>query len=142
MTTSQSYPLRGMIFGLLFCGFPVLGRLLDQHEIPLQWKGVLALLFVWGVWIFAGGLFNIGPASAPAYFAGSVIAAMFAVVVWVLAWRQKAGASGGLPLLPDAWNQIVARLLLGLGGLIFAVAAIAFFPMAMRKARKDDDDAT
>jgi hypothetical protein len=93
MATSQNYRLRGMIFGLLFCGFPVLALWLAQHEVPprevpLQWEGVLALFFVWGVWIFVAGLFNIGPDSALSSFAGSIIAALFAVVTWLFAWRS------------------------------------------------------
>jgi uncharacterized membrane protein YiaA len=145
MATSQNYRLRGMIFGLLFCGFPVLALWLAQHEVsprevPLQWEGVLALFFVWGVWIFVAGLFNIGPDSALSYFAGSIIAALFAVVTWLFAWRQKSGGNGGIPFLPDAWNQIIGRLMLALGGLILAIAALAFFRTAMRKRRMDDDD--
>jgi hypothetical protein len=70
MTASQNNRFGGMIGGLLFCGFAVLAFHAD-HEIPLQWKGVLALFFVWGVWMFIAGLFNIDygrhhrPDSAP-----------------------------------------------------------------------------
>jgi uncharacterized membrane protein YiaA len=141
MTTSQNYRWRGMIFGLLFVGFPVLALSLADQEIPLQWKGVLALFFIWGVWMFVAGLFNIDHNSALSYFAGSIITACFAVVVWVFAWRQKTGGSGGLPFLPDAWNQIIGRLVLALGGFILAIAAVAFFRTAIRKRRKDRDDA-
>jgi len=129
-----------MIFGLLFGGFSVLALFLAQHEVPLQWKGVLVLFFVWGVWMFVAGLFNIDPDSALSYFAGSIITACFAVVLWLFAWRQKTGGSGGIPFIPDAWNQIVGRLVLALGGLILAIAAGAFFRKAKRKRRKDDDD--
>ena len=128
-----------MIFGLLFGGFAVLAFHAD-HEAPLQWKGFLALFFVWGVWMFVAGLFNIGPDSALSYFAGSIIAAFFAVVVWLFAWRQTTGGSGGIPFIPDAWNQIVIRLVFALGGLLLAITAVAFFRKAMRKRRKDDAD--
>jgi len=131
-----------MICGLLFCGFAVLAFWLAPPDLPLQWQGILALFFVWGLWMFVAGLFNIGPDSAAAYFAGSVIAAIFAGAIWFFAWRQKTGASGGIPFLPEAWNQVMARLLLALGGLILALAAVAFFRMAMRKRGKDDDDGT
>lgn len=141
MTGSQNYRLRGMIFGLLFGGFAVLALCFADHEIPLQWEGVLALFFVWGVWMFVAGLFNIAPDSALSYFAGSFITACFAVVLWVFAWRQKTGGSGGIPFIPDAWNQMIGRWVLALGGLVLAFAAVAFFRTAMRKRRKDDDDA-
>jgi hypothetical protein len=129
-----------MICGLLFCSFPVLALWLAPPDVPLQWQGILALLFVWGAWLFVSGLLNIGPDSAASYFAGSVITAIFAAVTWLFAWRQKTGASGGIPFLPDAWNQIIARLLLALCGLVLALAAVAFFRKAMRKRRNDDDD--
>ncbi|MDR3377947.1 MAG: hypothetical protein P4M10_04630 [Verrucomicrobiae bacterium] len=129
-----------MIFGLFFVAFPVLALSLADQEIPLQWKGVMALFFVWGVWMFVAGLFNIDHDSALSSFAGSIITACFAVVAWVFAWRQKTSGSGGLPFLPDAWNQIIGRLVLALGGLLLAIAAVAFSRTAMRKRRKDDDD--
>lgn len=128
-----------MVFGLLFGGFAVLAFHADD-EIPLQWKGVLALFFVWGVWMFVAGLFNIDHDSAPSYFAGSVITACFAVVVWLLVWRQKTDWSGGIPFIPAAWNQIATRLVFALAGLLLAITAAAFFRKAMRKRRKDDDD--
>jgi hypothetical protein len=140
MTTSQNYRWRGMIFGLLFVGFPVLALSLADHEIPLQWKGVLALFFIWGVWMFVAGLLNIDHDSALSHLAGFIVTACFAVVAWVFAWCQKTGGSGGLPFLPDAWNQIIGRSVLALGGLVLAIAAVAFFRTAMRKGRKDDDD--
>jgi hypothetical protein len=145
MATSLGYRLRGMIFGLLFCGFPVLALWFDLHqvpprEIPLQWEGVYALFFVWGVWMFVAGLFNIGADSSLSYLVGSFITAFFAAVIWVFAWRQKTGASGGIPFLPDSWNQVIARLMLALGGLILTIAAVAFFRMALRKRRNEDDD--
>ena len=73
---------------------------------------------------------------ALSYFAGSVIAALFALVTFIFALRQKDGWSGGIPFIPDAWNQIIARLVIAFGGLLLMVTSVAFFRMAMRKRRR------
>lgn len=131
--------LGGILFGILFCGFPALVLFLahERHmEVPLQWLAVLALFFIWGIWMFFSGLFKLNTEGSLSYFAGSIITAVFAVVVFVLAWREKEGWSGGIPFVSPAWNQAIARLVIALGGLLLMITAAAFFRKAIRKHRK------
>ena len=140
---SQNNRAGGIIFGILFCGFPILALFLShkQHNpVPFEWLGALALFFIWGIWMLLAGLFNVDAQGAASYFAGSVIAAIFALVLFLFALLAKEGLSGGIPFIPDAWNRIVCRLMFALGGLLLAAASVAFFRKAMKKRREDDND--
>jgi hypothetical protein len=139
MSMPSKNQLGGIIFGILFCGFPALVLFLshEQHkEVPLQLLAVLALFFIWGLWMFLSGLFKLNAESSLSYFAGSIITAGFAVVAFLVAWREKEGWSGGIPFVPKAWNQAIARSVIALGGLLLIITAVAFFRKAIGKHRK------
>ena len=132
----QNNRLVGIIFGLMFCGFPVFALYLEhlrQSPVSPQYLALLALLFIWGIWILLASLLKPDPDGAFYYFAGSIISAIFAVVLFMFAFLQKTGWSGGIPFVPATWNQSVARLLVGVGGLLLTVVSIAFFRSAMKK---------
>jgi hypothetical protein len=124
-----------MIFGILFCGFAVVALVLQhqQHKaLPLQWQGFLALFFIWGIWMLISGLLRADAEGALSYFVGSFITAVFAAVVLLMAWLQKDSWSGGIPFVSSAWNQILARSVVALGGLLLAITSVAFFRKAVR----------
>ena len=140
MSMPSKNQLGGIIFGILFCGFPALVLFLshEQHkEVPLQWLAVLALFFIWGIWMFLSGLFKLNAESPLSYFAGSVITAGFAAFAFLVAWREKEGWSGGIPFIPKAWNQAIPRLLFALGGLLAMIGAFSLLRRAIRKHRKE-----
>jgi hypothetical protein len=140
---NRSNQLVIIVAGILFAGFPVLALLLshEQHKpVPLEWLAALALFFIWGIWMFLSGLFKADAESAVSYFAGSVITAIFAAVLFLFALLAKEGWSGGIPFIPAAWNQIVARLFVAFGGLISSVASVACFRKAVKKLGEDDND--
>jgi len=139
MGMSSKNQLGSIIFGILFCGFPALALFLShkQHnQVPLQWLAFLGLFFIWGLWMLASGLFKLDIESSLSYFAGSFITAVFAVVVFLFAWRQKEGWSGGIPFIPSVWNQAISRIVVALCGLLLMVTAFAFFKKAVSKHRK------
>lgn len=60
---------------------------------------------------------------------GAGIALLFCLSSGLLSWwiaLTGQSVTGGLPLLPHAWNQIVGRVVFGLGGLAcFGLARLA-----------------
>lgn len=131
----QNNRLGGIIFGALFCGFSVLALYHEHGRMPTQWLAAFVLVFIWGIWMIISGLFKADTEGAMSYFVGSIVTAIFAVIMLLFALLQKAGWSG-IPFIPDAWNQIIARLVVALGGVLLAIASVAFFKKAVRKRRK------
>jgi magnesium-transporting ATPase (P-type) len=128
-----------MIFGMLFCGFAVLafyGEHGRHKDTPMQWNAFLLLFFIWGLWMIFAGLFKEDAEGALSYFVGSVITAIFAVVAFLFALLQREGWSGGIPFMPHAWSQTIARWVVAGFGLLLTATAIAFFRKALRKRRK------
>jgi hypothetical protein len=67
------------------------------------------------------------------------VALGFAVFAFLVAWRVKEGWSGNIPFIPHAWNQIIARLLFALGGLLATIMTVVFLRKALKRHRKDND---
>jgi hypothetical protein len=78
--------------------------------------------------------------SALSWALGALTAAGFAVVAFLVAWREKDGWSGGIPFVPTAWNQAAARILFALGGLLALISAVVFLRKALKKFRGNRDD--
>ncbi|MGD0017081.1 MAG: hypothetical protein ABSC38_06170 [Verrucomicrobiia bacterium] len=105
-------------------------------KLPLEVLIFLVLLFVCGIWTVMLSLFKLDEKGALSWIVGAVVALGFAVFACLGAWRWKEGWSGGIPFIPHAWNQIIARLLFALGGLLATVMAVVFLRKAIRKHRE------
>lgn len=125
-----------MLFGTLFCVFSILALYHHHGPLPFQWLAAFAFLFIWGIWMLISGLFKQDTEGALSYFAGSIITAIFAVVILLFALFQKTGWSGNIPFISSAAGQFIARLVIAFGGVLLAIASIAFFKKAVRKRRK------
>ena len=101
---------------------------------------ILLWLFIFcGVWAILSSLFRLDAAGALSWLVGAVLAIRFAVFAFLVAWRVKEGWGGGIPFIPHAWNQAVARILFAFGGLLATVSAVVFVRKAIKKHRKDND---
>ena len=132
----QSSRLGSMMFGTLFCVFSIAALSHEHGQMALQWLAAFAFLFIWGIWMLVSGLFKEDAEGALSYFAGSIITAIFAVVILLFALLQKTGWSTSIPFISSATGQIIARLVIAFGGVLLAIASIAFFKKAVRKRRK------
>ena len=123
--------------------FPVIIFLRTHYEesrLPLAIAILLWLFILCGVWAVSLSLFKLDTDSALSWFFGAISAIGFAVVAFVVAWGEKEGWSGGIPLIPAAWNQAAARILFALGGLLALISAVVLLGKARKKLKEGRDD--
>jgi hypothetical protein len=131
-------PQNYLLGGIVLCIFPAMVLFIEHvngklDKLPLEELIFLALLFVCGIWAVMLSLFKLDEKGALSWIVGAIVAFGFAVFAFLVAWRWKEGWSGGIPFIPHAWNQIIARLLFALGGLFATVMAVVFLRKAIRK---------
>ena len=122
------------------CVFPAMVFFIARGELdrlPLWALFLLGLLFISGLWAVAMSLFKLDENGALASMASAVMALGFAGLAFLVAWREKDGWSGGIPFIPQAWNQAIPRLLFALGGLIATFCGISLLRRASRQRRKE-----
>jgi hypothetical protein len=129
-----------MLGGIVLCVFPAMVLFIEHvngklDKLPLEWLIFLVLLFVCGIWTVMLSLFKLDEKGALSWIVGAIVALGFAVFAFLGAWRWKGGWSGGIPFIPHAWNQIIARSLFALGGLLATIGAISLLRKAVRKRR-------
>ena len=122
--------------GMVMCVFPTIVFFLPGGPLPLPVIIFLSLLIFCGVWAIALGLFKLDEHGAVSSLVGAVVSFGFAGFAFLVAWREKDGWSGGLPFIPHAWNQVIARLLFALGGLIGTLGGISLLRRAIRQRAK------
>lgn len=66
--------------------------------------------------------------------AGIICAGLSALGFYIAITGKRLG--GGIPFIPDAWNQIVGRVFIGFGACITALMAVFALRQALRSNRK------
>ena len=122
------------------CVFPVSIFLRAGDDLPFVWILFLSLLVVCGMWAILSDVFGLGADSGWSWLVGAIVAVGFAGLAFLFAWHET-NVRGRIPFIPAAWNQVAARLLFALGGLIALLAAVAFLRKAIRRFRREHDDA-
>lgn len=119
-------PKNYLLGGLALCAFPAvvfLAMHLNGVVLPMPWPIFFGVLVVHGVRAVMVSLLGLDLEGVFSWVMDAVATAGFAVVALWVAWTAKDGWSGGVPILPDRWDQIIPRALFGLGGLFCALAA-------------------
>jgi hypothetical protein len=118
------------------CVFPTMIFFLPHGgDLPLWVDVLLSLFILCGVWGIVSSIFGLDADSAWSWVVGAIVAIGFAGFAFLLAWQEK-DFRGGIPLIPTAWNSVIARLLFAFGGLLGVVSAVVFLRKAIKKFRK------
>jgi hypothetical protein len=121
--------------GAVLCVFPALIFLRAGGDLPFVWILVLSLLVVCGLWAIVSDIFGLGADSGWTWLVGAIVGLGFAGFAFLLACNET-DFRGGIPFIPALWNQIAARLLFALGGLIALLAGAAFLRKAIQQFRQ------
>ena len=122
--------------GIVMCVFPTMIFFLPHGgDLPLWVDVLLSLFILCGVWGIVSSIFGLDADSAWSWVVGAIVAIGFAGFAFLLAWQEK-DFRGGIPLIPTAWNSVIARLLFAFGGLLGVVSAVVFLRKAIKKFRK------
>jgi hypothetical protein len=125
--------------GIIMCVFPAMILFLAHGILPLFAVILLSLFILCGVWAIVSSIFRLDADSALSWVVGAMVAAGFAAFAFVIACREK-GFRGGIPFIPAAWNQVVARALFAFGGLLVLISAVVFLKKAREKYKQKHDD--
>ncbi len=101
---------------------------------------LFALFFLHGTRVVVWSLFKLDFDSAVSWVVDAVGAAGFAMFAFWIAVHEREGWSGGLPLIPDGWNQTLARILFACGGLLGVLFAVRCVRKALNRYRNRPDD--
>lgn len=128
-----------LVGGILLCIFPalVLFAVASQSNvraIPPEFGIMLVVCFLWGIWTVVLSVWKLDPRGALSCLAGAIMVAGVAAMFFVVAWREKDGWSGP-GFLPDAWNQVIPRILFAVGGVLATLGSISLLRQAV-KGRK------
>lgn len=105
------------------------------HPDPSTIHAPLWVLGMCGaVFVMAGILMLMNEKSVLSGIFGGILCLCFAAIGgWVALYAPSEGFDGGVPLLPDAANSTIARLLFGSGALMSFAIAIAAFRGALKR---------
>lgn len=141
---SATAPPKNYLFGgVVLCVFPavVLVALhLNQQSLPMPLPIFFGLLFLHGLRAVIWNLFKLDIDNTFSWVIDAVGTAGFAVLAFWIAWFWKDGWSGGLPLAPNSWNQILARILFASGGLLATAFTVRLLRKARNRYRNQTDD--
>ena len=132
-----------LLGGIVLCAFPAMALLvlhLEDTRLPMPFPILFGLFFLHGLRAIIVSLFRVDLDGAASWAVDAVGAAGFAVLAFWVAWNLKDGWSGGIPFVPDSWNQNLARFLFACGGIIAAVIAARLLRKALNRHRKKPDD--
>ena len=132
-----------LLGGIVLCAFPAVVLLslhLADAPLPMPWPIFFGVLFVHGIRAVMVSLFGLDLEGAASWIADAIATAGFAVMALWVAWNEKDGWSGGMPLIPDAWNQMIPRVLFAGGGLICVLAAARCVRKAFHVHRRVSDE--
>ncbi len=125
-------------FGLfsLVCGSGLLfaGIAMPSKKNPMFPCVVLGGMFaLCGIWMLASAASNFSAASKKAgtWFAATVAAGFSTMAFWVAIFDSK-GIRGGIPFLPNAWNQSLGQIAFFCGGLFCLVLTAVFVRAGFR----------
>jgi hypothetical protein len=139
-TPKKSY----LLGGIVFCVFPVIVFIvlrIDGTHLPMPWPILFGLFLLYGLRAVVVSLLASGLDSVASWIVDAIAAAGFAAFLFWLAWCEKQGWSGGLPFIPDSWNQTLARALLAAVGLVCALLALRCLRKAINRSKGKQDDA-
>jgi uncharacterized membrane protein YiaA len=139
MPASQKNYLVG---GIVLCVLPAMIVLVLQIEgtpLPMPYSILCGLFFIHGLRAIFVSLFQADLDGAGSWMVDAVSAAGLSVFAFWVALYQKEGW-GGIPLVPDSWNQNAARLLFGCGGFVAAAIAVRLCRKALNRSRGKPDD--
>lgn len=129
-TPKQSY----LFGGIVLCAFPAVllfAMHLNDAHLPMPFPILFGLFFLHGLRAVIWSLFKLDMDNAASWVVDAVGTAGFAAMAFWVAWQNDEGWSGGIPFVPERWNQSFARILFACGGFI----AVAFTVRLLRKAR-------
>jgi hypothetical protein len=129
--------------GLVLCAFPAIALLLiqlKQISLPMPWPILFALFFLHGIRVVIWCLFKLDFDGAVSWVVDALGSAGFAAFAFGFAAYVKEGWSGGLPFIPDSWNQMFARVLTACGGLLSALIAVRCLRKAFNQYLNKPDD--
>jgi hypothetical protein len=131
-----------LLGGIVLCAFPatiLLAMHINGARLPMPWPILFGIFFVYGIRSILTGLFRLDLESPASWVADAVGAAGLAVFAFWIAWNERDGW-GGLPFLPDGWNQGLARVLFACGGLVAALVAVRCLWKAFNEYRRKPDE--
>jgi hypothetical protein len=132
-------PKSDLLGGIVLCVFPAIAFYLGYDKLVMPWPILFALFPLYGLWMVIASLFHLDSGGAMSWLVAAVGAAGFAVFVIWIAFTKK-NFRGGIPFIPEAWNQNFIRGLFIVGGLLAALSAAVFLRKAIRMFRKRPDD--
>jgi hypothetical protein len=132
-----------LVGGIVLCAFPAVALLalhIEGTRLPMPFPILFGLFFLHGLRAIVVSLFRFDLDGAVSWTIDAVGAAGFAVLAFWVAWNLKEGWSGGIPFVPRSWNQNLARIFFGCGGLVAAFLAARLFRKVINLSRKKPDD--
>ena len=125
-TPQRSY----LVGGIVLCAFPATVLLvlhIEGTRLPMPFPILFGLFFLHGLRAIIVSLFRLDLDGVASWAVDALGAAGFAVLAFWVAWNLKEGWSGGIPFVPQSWNQNFARILFACGGLIVTGIAVRLF---------------
>jgi hypothetical protein len=138
-TPSKSY----LLGGIVCCIFPAVALLaihLNGTRLPMPFPILFGLFFLHGVRAVIWSLLKLDIDNAASWVVDAIGAAGFAVFAFWIAWHWKEGWSGGIPFVPESWNQNLARILFAGGGVLAVFFALRILRKALERYRNKQDD--
>jgi hypothetical protein len=136
-------PRKSDLFGgIVLCAFPatiLFAMYIGGARLPMPWPIFFAIVFVYGIRLVVTSLSILDLESPASWVADAVGAAGLAFIAFWFAWNETDGWDAGLPILPDSWNQNLARVLFACGGLIAALFAVRCLLKAFNQYRNKPD---
>ena len=132
-----------LLGGIVLCVFPAVVLLvlhLEGTTLPMPLPILFGIFFLHGVRAILVSLFRLDLNGAVSWAVDAIGAGGFAVLAFWVAWKFKDGWSGGIPFVPQSWNQNFARILFACGGVIAAIIAARLFLKVLNRLRKKPDD--
>jgi hypothetical protein len=129
--------------GMLLCVFPA-AMLFAMHlngvSLPMPFPILFGIFFLYGLQKVIWSLFKLDIDNTASWVIEAVAAGAFAVMTFWIAWNWKEGWSGGIPFVPERWNQNFARILIACGGLFAAAFAVRLLRKARNRYRNKADE--
>ena len=129
--------------GIILCVFPavvLLALRLNHTSLPMPFPILFGLFFLHGLRAVIWSLFKLDMNNGASWIIDAVGAGGFARFAFWVAWHWKEGWSGGIPFVPNRWNQIVPRILFACGGLLATAFMVRLLRKALNRHRNKPDD--
>jgi hypothetical protein len=135
-TTSRSQYFWFGLFSLFLGGALLCLAIAMPTKKSPTFPGVIlgGMFALCGLWMLAAAFSKSGspPKQAPAWVAALLTAGLSTMAFWVAIFDPK-GIRGGIPFLPDTWNQSLGRIAFCASGIFCLVLTIWIIRSAFRR---------